>query len=474
MLPLPAFRPIRSPLRRLLTVLALLGVLLTGTVARANPVPDSLTGSPSQEAGSFRLSQVRILGVPVIAVASPVVGGQGAPAADERARVIEGNLDLLYRPHENCSLGEQIGETALEGPRLNARDAFCHRDHLGLQGAPEALQVVVLNQAGGPVQLAAAVAGRSLPLPLLTVTEEDARLSGISAEQLAERWRPLLERRLRRARLLFSSQQLDARLRRSLLAFALLAGLLTLAAWLWTGSLRVIRLQIRHGAPSGGRDRRRLKLARLGSRLLTAAMLLLGVAMVAVLMLAWPGRLAQAVDVLRQPLAVLLKAGFVLLLALVLRGLVSLVLLQWAGDAPSTAAGRGRRAARSHSLLRLMHRLVDMICVALFLAWSVLGIPGIAAVPGATLLASGAVLGALALVFQSLLRDFASGLVVLLDDRYAIGDTVEIDGITGEVTDVGVLSTDLQCGDRQVLVLPNSACEKVLNHSKLLPPAEPG
>jgi small conductance mechanosensitive channel len=125
-------------------------------------------------------------------------------------------------------------------------------------------------------------------------------------------------------------------------------------------------------------------------------------------------------------------------------------------------------------VLRLLRRLVDLGCLALFLTWSVLGIPGIGAVPGATLLASGAVLGALALVFQSLLRDFVCGLVVLLDDRYAIGDTVEIDGITGEVTDVGVLSTDLQCGDRQVLVLPNSACEKVLNHSKLLPPAEPG
>jgi hypothetical protein len=87
-------------------------------------------------------------------------------------------------------------------------------------------------------------------------------------------------------------------------------------------------------------------------------------------------------------------------------------------------------------------------------------------------LASGAVLGALALVFQGLLRDFVAGLVLLLDDRYAIGDVVEIGGRCGEVVDVGVLSTELRCADQRVVVVPNSHCEQVVNHTKLRSGAE--
>ena len=87
-------------------------------------------------------------------------------------------------------------------------------------------------------------------------------------------------------------------------------------------------------------------------------------------------------------------------------------------------------------------------------------------------LASGAVLGALALVFQGLLRNFVAGLVLLLDDRYAIGDVVEIGGRTGEVVDVGVLSTEPRGADQRVVVVPNSHCEQVVNHTKLRSGAE--
>jgi small conductance mechanosensitive channel len=89
-----------------------------------------------------------------------------------------------------------------------------------------------------------------------------------------------------------------------------------------------------------------------------------------------------------------------------------------------------------------------------------LGIPG-----------SGALLGALAIVFQGLLRDFAAGLVVLFDDRYAIGDSVDLGGFSGLV-DLGVLSTELRGADSRVMTVPNSGCEPVANHTKLCSGAE--
>jgi small conductance mechanosensitive channel len=135
-------------------------------------------------------------------------------------------------------------------------------------------------------------------------------------------------------------------------------------------------------------------------------------------------------------------------------------------------AFQARREQRYRSLLRVLRRLVDLGCLLLFGVWTVMGIPVLRDLSSNALLASGAVLGALALVFQGLLRDFVAGLVLLLDDRYAIGDTVEIGGWRGEVIDVGVLSTELRCQDQRVVVVPNSGCEQSVNHTKLRSGAE--
>jgi small conductance mechanosensitive channel len=70
-------------------------------------------------------------------------------------------------------------------------------------------------------------------------------------------------------------------------------------------------------------------------------------------------------------------------------------------------------------------------------------------------------------VFQGLLRDFAAGLVVLFDDRYAIGDNVDLGGFSGEVVDLGVLSAELRAPDQRVVTVPNSRCEPVVNRTKL-------
>lgn len=102
--------------------------------------------------------------MPVINVASRSLEEPDAgPDAAERARVIEGNLDLLYRPQQPCTPGERIGELLLERSSIGASEAVCDPDHLGLQGDPAALRVVVQRQAGGLNALAAVVPGRSTP-----------------------------------------------------------------------------------------------------------------------------------------------------------------------------------------------------------------------------------------------------------------------------------------------------------------------
>ena len=490
-----ALQPLRSPRqgplgRRALALLMALGLALSIGLAVLQPHPTAAATAAAEapalgghgpapadpaSAGSFRLGTVRILGVPVITVASSAVGSgsDNGPEAAERARVIEGNLSQLYEPSNPCTPGERLGEALLDHLSVEGTKAACDPNHLGLQGPPEALRVVVLREPGGGQRLAAQVPGRASPFPLLTVTEQDAAFNGLPADALAERWRGLLERRLRSARGVFGEEQLDGRLRTALVSLAALALLMVLAVTSWRFSQRSLpRLQRRVAEGSGRFDRLLLQLTHTVSRLLTALVLLLGVAMGAVLLLAWPGQIPAAIDVLLQPVVVLMKALALAAVAVVARGLVGLLLTQWASHLAVNPDHRARRRQRYLSLLRVLGRLVNLVCLLLFAIWTVLGIPVLRDLSSNAVLASGAVLGALALVFQGLLRDFVAGLVLLLDDRYAIGDVVEIGGRSGEVVDVGVLSTELRCADQRVVVVPNSHCEQVVNHTKLRSGAE--
>ena len=203
------------------------------------------------------------------------------------------------------------------------------------------------------------------------------------------------------------------------------------------------------------------------SRALLAAVLLLLPLMVGVAVLAVPGQIPLAINLMLQPFSVLAKLLFGWLLALLLQAVLAALLSQWNSNPSLAPERRARRNQRYRSLKRVVTRLVNLACISLVTLWVVVAIPGVRDLSSNTLLASGAVLGALALVFQDLLRDFVAGLVLLLEDRYAIGDEITIDGLSGEVIDVDLLSTQLRSADQRVVVIPNNECKRVVNTTKL-------
>jgi small conductance mechanosensitive channel len=544
-LALPAFATPRRRWRLLVPLLLplLLVVLLSQLPLAAAPVtmaPPQASAPRPQEArevrdsGSFHRAKVRILGIPVLTVASPVVTGSAGPDARQRAQVIEGNLELLYRAQEVCTDAEGLGEFILDQLFLRSGKRACDSNQLGLLGDPSGLKVEVAAGSGGPPVLQALVPGRDLPLPLLSVTDDDARLNGTTPERLAERWRPLLEQRLRFARHLLESGVLRRRFRTMALLELVLGGLLFAGLGLWSlvkrklGQLELQEAQAlvasRPGFPSApattvpsaptvglsdfsamgvagaaglrvpaaasgaespplatsgpGRShaaadhpRRTSKLLipalHLLSRTLLAAVLLLLPLMVGVAVLAVPGQIPLAIDLLLQPFSVVGKLVLGWLLAQLLQAVLAALLSQWNGNPSLAPEQRARRNQRYRSLKRVVNRLVHLACIALVALWVVVDIPGVRDLSNHALLASGALLGALALVFQDLLRDFVAGLVLLLEDRYAIGDAITIDGLSGEVIDVDLLSTQLRSRDQRVMVIPNNQCKRVVNTTKL-------
>jgi small conductance mechanosensitive channel len=123
-----------------------------------------------------------------------------------------------------------------------------------------------------------------------------------------------------------------------------------------------------------------------------------------------------------------------------------------------------RREARAHSVsVLLTSTLVATIWVIAGLL--ILGIIGIDLAP----LIAGAGVAGVALGFgaQTLVRDFISGLFMMLEDQYGIGDVVDLGEAKGVVEDVSLRTTVLRGFDGTVWHVPNGVVERVGNQSQL-------
>ena len=425
------------------------GTTLMDLVPLGAPKPSAATGADANTTfeGKFELAKVRIQGIPVISVASPVtIDGRPVIHASSRASVIEGNLRALYDPNQICSFSERVSEWLLDQV-LRGDSRVCaafQRYGLERSGAPISLEVV--RESNGLYQLAARLPGRVNPFPLLTVTKADAEINGARELALAQVWRLLLVLEL------------------------LLAGLTAATVFLWNRMRqRIARLQreLREQRRADHRVELRLHVEQ---ALAIAVLLLLiceAVLMLGLGVMAIPGQVPLGIELLLQPSYALGKFLVVTAVTLLLRGLTTFLLSQWALDVDVAQHELARRQQRYRSLVRVCHRLINVLGVLGVGLWILLDIPGVRSTSVSLVLAGGALLGALALVFQGLLRDFTAGLVMLLEDRYAIGDWIEVDDHEGEVIDVGLFSTQVRCLDQRVHILNNALIQQLRNHTKL-------
>jgi small-conductance mechanosensitive channel len=83
------------------------------------------------------------------------------------------------------------------------------------------------------------------------------------------------------------------------------------------------------------------------------------------------------------------------------------------------------------------------------------------------ILASAGIVGiAVGFGAQSLVKDFFSGLMILLEDQFAVGDTIKIGDVTGTVESLTLRATRVRGLDGALTVFPNGAISTVSNLSK--------
>jgi len=156
------------------------------------------------------------------------------------------------------------------------------------------------------------------------------------------------------------------------------------------------------------------------------------------------------------------KIVIALLLALIGQQILSFFVKRMRKSA-TAMVGNAHRAAQLRTLAGII-RATGYSVIAFYVFIQVLGALG---VPLGSFIAAAGVIG-LGISFgaQSLFKDMLTGLFILLEDQYAIGDTIRIAGLTGTVEDLTLRMTKLRDGDGTLYVVPNSQITTVSNLSR--------
>ncbi|MFC6644325.1 mechanosensitive ion channel family protein [Granulicella cerasi] len=125
--------------------------------------------------------------------------------------------------------------------------------------------------------------------------------------------------------------------------------------------------------------------------------------------------------------------------------------------------GNSHRAAQ----LRTLSGIIRATAFGLIGAYLVMQILGAVGVPLGTFIASAGVIG-LGISFgaQSIFKDMLTGIFVLVEDQYSVGDVVKLAGLTGTVEDFTLRITQLRDGDGTLYIVPNSQITTVSNLSR--------
>ncbi len=121
--------------------------------------------------------------------------------------------------------------------------------------------------------------------------------------------------------------------------------------------------------------------------------------------------------------------------------------------------------SRAETLALLIASILKytLMILSIFLVLSAWG------VKTSALLASAGILG-LAISFgaQSLIADMLSGLFIIFEHQFAVGDVIEVDGYRGKVLEIGIRTTKVQSLLGEIKIINNSDIRNTINASSNL------
>ena len=117
---------------------------------------------------------------------------------------------------------------------------------------------------------------------------------------------------------------------------------------------------------------------------------------------------------------------------------------------------------KKETIAELGKNIVKYIIV-IFVVLEILSIYG---VDTRSIIASLGVFAAvIGLAFQDIIKDLLAGVAIILDNKYSVGDCIEINGFKGTVIALGLRTTKIKAFSGEVKSIGNSAFNEVTNYS---------
>lgn len=119
--------------------------------------------------------------------------------------------------------------------------------------------------------------------------------------------------------------------------------------------------------------------------------------------------------------------------------------------------------ARKNTLTKLIHNLINYMLYFLLLYW----VLSLLNIPVSSLLAGAGIAGvAIGLGAQGFLSDVVNGFFILFENQFEVGDTVNIATIDGNISSVGIRTTQVRGFDGTLHFIPNRNITVVSNKSR--------
>lgn len=306
---------------------------------------------------------------------------------------------------------------------------------------------------------------------LFTVTNTDARANDVGVSVRARQLELAIERGLSIAKIERSPQYLRKQIIKAIGIFASI----WLSSFYLVKQIRKFRLLARKLAPSAATKnlavteqlalRQKWNLAEIQFRLLQSLQTVIWFGGVLLILNLFPQtRIIPflAIAALRVPF----RLGLVALIAYLLIRLSYVAIAKISATAIETQPldvkinQRGKlRVNTTAKILRSAVTIAWSVIAVLFACW-VNGVNLAPLLTGAGLLGLG-----LSFASQNLIKDAINGFVIIWDDRYAVGDIVDIGTVSGMVENINLRITQLRDAEGRLITVPNSAVEIVANRS---------
>lgn len=187
-------------------------------------------------------------------------------------------------------------------------------------------------------------------------------------------------------------------------------------------------------------------------------------------------RAAEIADALSKPIRVAVILVVAWIVVRIGRSLISRLVLRMSGSVEKLVTkahgvsfvdtgpmSQTRRIQRAETVGAVLRSIVSIVVwtIAVFSALEVLG------VNLAPLIATAGVAGiAIAFGAQSLVKDFLTGMFMLVEDQFAVGDVIDVGPASGTVEGISLRTTRLRDADGVVWHVPNGTILRVGNKSQ--------